>query len=190
MEKEKKTDRRTIYTTTLIKDIFMELLEEKGYEKVTVTEICKRAEINRGTFYLHFKDVRDVLDSILGEIFTETRGVIDHVFCDEERRKNCSYPFCEKIRMFPQYNAIFMDETLTESIMKRVSEVYKESFITYLMQHSTLTFIEAEAIFIFQTNGCLNINRHMLENGITDYKKIQSVIDRFIRAGLESFIDR
>ena len=63
--KERKEDRRTKYTRQVIKDTFLKLLEKKAYPKITVTEICKLAEINRGTFYLHYYDMDDVLDDIL-----------------------------------------------------------------------------------------------------------------------------
>ena len=53
-EKTRKQDRRTRYTRQTIKDTFLELLTQKSFTKITVTEICKNAEINRGTFYLHY----------------------------------------------------------------------------------------------------------------------------------------
>ena len=80
-EKTQKEDRRTRYTRQVIKEAFLKLLEEKEYPKITVTEICRLAEINRGTFYLHYYDTADVLDDLLNEILKETTSVIDHVFC-------------------------------------------------------------------------------------------------------------
>ena len=59
MEKIQKTDRRTRYTCQTIKDILLEELKTKPYSKITVTEICKKAEMNRGTFYLHYYDIDD-----------------------------------------------------------------------------------------------------------------------------------
>ena len=44
-EKAKKQDRRTRYTRQTIKDTFLELLNQKSFTKITVTEICKNAEI-------------------------------------------------------------------------------------------------------------------------------------------------
>ena len=38
------------------------LLEEKSFEYITVSEICKRAEVNRSTFYLHYENMIDLLD--------------------------------------------------------------------------------------------------------------------------------
>ena len=56
------------------------------------------------------------------------------------------------------------------------------------MSHSLLSFEEAEAVFYFQMNGCLSINKVMLRNHCRDWKQIQHTSDQFIRAGIESFL--
>lgn len=58
-------DRRTKYTRSVIREALMELLRIKPYSKITVTELCRLADINRGTFYIHYFDVDDVLDDIV-----------------------------------------------------------------------------------------------------------------------------
>ena len=52
----KKEDRRVRYTKQAIRDGFLRLLAEKPIEKISVTEICREADINRGTFYAHYSD--------------------------------------------------------------------------------------------------------------------------------------
>ena len=52
-EKPRKLDRRTRYTRQTIRDTLLELMAHKPFPRITVTEVCKLAEINRGTFYLH-----------------------------------------------------------------------------------------------------------------------------------------
>lgn len=186
--KTPREDRRTRYTRQIIKDTFLKLLNEKQFPKITVTEICKLADINRGTFYLHYYDTSDVLDDILNEILKETAGVIDHVLCPSQRTENCSYPFCDRLQSSGRYQALFLDDTISARIIEKMSENTKEDYVTWLMSHSLLTFQEAEAIFYFQMNGCLAINKVMLRNHCPDWKQIQQTIDRFIRAGLESFL--
>ena len=44
-EKTRKQDRRTRYTRQTIKDTFLELLKQKSFTKITVTEVCKNAEM-------------------------------------------------------------------------------------------------------------------------------------------------
>ena len=57
-------DRRVQYTKKVIVDTFLNLLEEKDISKITVTEICKIADINRATFYRYYLDVYDLKDKI------------------------------------------------------------------------------------------------------------------------------
>lgn len=59
-----KNNRRTRYTRQAIKDSFLQLLAEKDPSKITVTEICQQADINRGTFYQHFRDPADLFSQI------------------------------------------------------------------------------------------------------------------------------
>lgn len=61
---EKKEYRSAIRSRKLIHQAFMELLKEKSFEKITVTDIVNRAEINRSTFYAHYPDVMGLLDEI------------------------------------------------------------------------------------------------------------------------------
>lgn len=184
----KKEDRRTKYTKQVIKDSFLKLLNKKSYTQLTVTELCRLAEINRGTFYLHYYDLEDVLDDILSELVSDTTDVIDHVTCAVRQENGCTYPFCDKIHNNPQYHPLFLDDTISSRIVEKLAEKCKESYVTRLMSHSLLTFQQAEAIFYFQMDGCLTINKLTLRNHCTDWKKIQSVIDRFIKAGIESFL--
>ncbi|CDI65645.1 TetR family transcriptional regulator [Lactobacillus helveticus CIRM-BIA 101] len=65
--KRRKTDRRTLYTIRVIKDAFIKLVKEELYSKVTITQICREADITRSTFYLHFTSITDVLNAVLDD---------------------------------------------------------------------------------------------------------------------------
>lgn len=64
-----KTDARVRYTKKVIKDVFLKLLLKKPVEKITVTEICEAAEINRATFYKHYQDVYDLKEKLENEVY-------------------------------------------------------------------------------------------------------------------------
>ena len=64
---ETKIDRRRRYTLSVIQEAFFALLAEVGFAKMTVADICRRAEINRGTFYLHYEDKYALLDALIDE---------------------------------------------------------------------------------------------------------------------------
>ena len=59
-------------TRKLIRSTFAEMLSEKGtIDKITVTELVKRANINRGTFYTHYDDVYSVAEDFETEILEQ-----------------------------------------------------------------------------------------------------------------------
>jgi AcrR family transcriptional regulator len=69
-----RTDRRVRRTRGAILAALAGLMQEKGYDAVTVADIIDRADIGRSTFYTHFTDKRHVLDASLGELATFLRG--------------------------------------------------------------------------------------------------------------------
>ncbi len=62
-------DARARYTKQVIEEAFLTLLREKPLSKITVTELCQLADINRATFYKHYRDVPDLMEKIEGRIF-------------------------------------------------------------------------------------------------------------------------
>ena len=58
---DKTQDARVRYTKMMIRNSLLELLSTKPIAKITVTEICERAGINRATFYAHYTDPTDQL---------------------------------------------------------------------------------------------------------------------------------
>ncbi|MDD4849917.1 MAG: TetR/AcrR family transcriptional regulator [Gemmiger sp.] len=62
-----KTDLRVIKTRRAIKSAFLQLIQKKNLDKITVTELAKAAEINKGTFYLHYSDVYALYAELLQE---------------------------------------------------------------------------------------------------------------------------
>ncbi len=55
-DKPIKTDRRAIRSKRLIAEAWRELVLEKEYKKISVSDIVERADIGRATFYAHFED--------------------------------------------------------------------------------------------------------------------------------------
>jgi AcrR family transcriptional regulator len=65
---KKTLDRRVQRTRNLLKDALVELIAEKGLESVRIQDILDRANIGRSTFYTHFQDKHELLNSCFEEI--------------------------------------------------------------------------------------------------------------------------
>jgi AcrR family transcriptional regulator len=76
MTKELATDRRILRTRLAIHAAFVALVKEKGFDALSVKDITTRANINRGTFYLHYKDKYDLLEQIEAGIIQDLQGII------------------------------------------------------------------------------------------------------------------
>lgn len=68
-----KTDLRTRYTHQVIRDAFLTLLQGQPVEKITVRQVCDLAQINRGTFYKHYRDCFDLMDQVEAELVQRCR---------------------------------------------------------------------------------------------------------------------
>jgi AcrR family transcriptional regulator len=62
-----KVDRRITKSQEAIKKAFTELMSEKSFDAITIRDISDRANVNRGTIYLHYMDKFDLLDKIIEE---------------------------------------------------------------------------------------------------------------------------
>lgn len=63
----RKEDQRIKVTKLLIKEALSKLLKEKSFDKISIKELCDLADINRGTFYTHYKDLDDLQAKIYNE---------------------------------------------------------------------------------------------------------------------------
>jgi AcrR family transcriptional regulator len=73
-------DRRVRRTRAAVRAALTGLIQEKGYESVTVTDIIERADIGRSTFYAHFRDKRDVFEDTVADLahFLQTNASAEH----------------------------------------------------------------------------------------------------------------
>lgn len=77
--REKTEYRSSLRSKRLIRAAFLELLGEKPLEKITVTELAERADLNRRTFYAHYADARAVMEEIEDEAAEHILGFISEI---------------------------------------------------------------------------------------------------------------
>lgn len=94
MEQTHKTvDRRIKNTKNAISTAFVRLLGEKPVQKITVSLLCSRAEVNRSTFYLHYRDVYELMDVLKGDLLEQ----IDRLCADLSSREYDHYAAMRRI---------------------------------------------------------------------------------------------
>ena len=73
-------DRRTQKTQNAICDAFLTLASKKNINKITVAEISQLANLSRGTFYLHYKDIDHLYEQIEYDFYSEIEQLFDQSY--------------------------------------------------------------------------------------------------------------
>lgn len=155
---DKKDNRRVRYTKMILRESLIELLKTKPINRITVTDICTHADLNRGTFYNYYCDAYDLLaqieesfynnltkqldrfktDGISGTILTEL------LFTIEQNRDLCHVLF-----------NIHADRTF----LNRLLELMKPSAFVYWEAHNVNNLNESqmELLYSFFSNGAVGV---------------------------------
>lgn len=75
----KKEDRRTQYSKRMIREALYRLMQEKPLNKITVSEICAEADVNRSTFYAYYTDIYDLHTGIIKKFYSLQREFMNRV---------------------------------------------------------------------------------------------------------------
>lgn len=93
---EPKLDRRVRRTRRDLRDALVTLILERGWDDVSVQEVCDRADVGRSTFYVHFADKEELLLSGFDEL---------HAMLDESRRSGSGlFAFAETLIVHAKEN--------------------------------------------------------------------------------------
>lgn len=108
-------DRRIVRTKQAIREAFISLLEEKGFDALSVKDIATKANINRGTFYLHYLDKYDLLEQTEAEVIRDVREIVQQapsLEAEDFNRIELPLPVVVSIFEYLQANASLMHAIL------------------------------------------------------------------------------
>lgn len=129
---EKKEYRSAVRSRRFIRQAFMEMLREKSFEKITVTDIVNRADINRSTFYAHYADVRALMDEIQNEFVERALSVVKEM--DFLELIHSPVPFLQKLIEIANENrdlyTIIGKTMLTMSQMEKIKVILVEKALS------------------------------------------------------------
>ena len=200
MTAERKIDRRTLYTRQVIKDALLELLEKQPYDRVNVTMLCRQAEITRATFYLHYSGMDEVLDEVIGEALqiAEHSGSPDDLVSRERKlravlqggpqalRGNDKYLApCQRIADHPKYRSLFMDDSLSYYIIRKIYLSERDMSVPYLQKACGLSAGDADRLFMFVIHGLYFVNRSMKWEKDDCWYRMQYLVNQLFWSGLE-----
>ena len=170
-KKEETIDRRIRKTRRLLRECLTALLKEKKVQDITVREIADMADINRGTFYLHYKDVFDLMEQIENELLKELEDMLNH----HQAQDLLSRPSLIFAELYPlvQDNAdivsILIGENGDLNFVNRLKHIVREKWLKDWMALKPLRNSNAfEAYYAVIVCGCIGMVQYWLSSGMKE----------------------
>lgn len=149
--------RNAIRSKQLIHNALAELLHEKTLEQITVSDIVRRANINRSTFYAHYENIPCVLNSLLQQTFTPIISVLDEGTIPLEEAPHI---ILKKVQMLLESDIQFYKKLMTSNISSQLQEHIAELALEYLNTNTSSTYEIDDATMLnirFCTGGLINL---------------------------------
>ena len=181
-------DRRIKYTKKIIKDTLINLLSKKELKKITVSEICKLADINRATFYRYYLDVYDLVNKIQEDFVSELKEAsnTDDKYSVSSFSKELLTVFLENKELvkilFNTNNNVYYLNDILELAYEKCKEKWEKDLPGILKED-----IDYAAVFIF--NGALGVVNYWVKNDFDkDVDEVAEIIERLSYYGTKKFI--
>ena len=135
----RKRPEKTAQTKEELKEAFWHLYAKAPIEKITVGQVCEKAGYNRGTFYLHYHDLYELLESIEDELLA---GMTDCVQTCMQRLERDSSKLsciaaCKDVVLYYERNKAYVTVLLSEqgdsSFIVRLKNNLKPLWRTYVV---------------------------------------------------------
>lgn len=185
----KKPDLRTIYTQNLIKSTLISLLEEKDISKITVKELCDKAEISKGTFYLHYCNIYDVLEGIESEfIATMQEDFIAMSSTGNDIRLDITKNFFDRYMNNRLLILIVQQEKDYSHFINKLLSSVSQFFLPKLQEDFGLKKDEATYLITFIFHGSMAVTKKLLEKNNHGWNSAQLVIDKYMLGGANALL--
>ena len=143
------------YTRNMIRNVFIEMLDERPFDEITVTDLVTRCEINRKTFYYYYQDLYAVLTEIFeSELEAVLGGVKEHVTWEEGIAQAVQIALQHKRAIYHVYHSM-QRETLEKYLYNVAGEVMRR-------------YVERQSAGIHASQGDKDIIAQFYQSALTE----------------------
>ena len=180
-----KSESKYYNTAVLMDEALLILLETKDFEFITIKEICKKAGVNRSTFYLHYQNTSELLAEaieLINKRFTESFKVqsFDAINANKESSffitPEYIVPYLKFVKENKKLFKLIHEKPYVFNNERAFKKLYKSIF-SVILDKFGVREDEKQYVFSFYTQGTLAIIMKWIENDCTDeIDRIVSII--------------
>ncbi|WP_042462991.1 TetR/AcrR family transcriptional regulator [Neobacillus dielmonensis] len=172
---KKLNDKRVMRTKRLIRDTLTELMEQKGFDAITVKDITDKAMINRGTFYLHYQDKYDLLEKSEAEFFSSLEQIVRDLnpqVAISLTSQNEPFPVIVKLFDYFQETAPFLkallgpkgDPKFQVKLKEMIKTLMRQVLLSQVNQEDLL--VPEEFLLSYISSAHVGVVQYWLETGM------------------------
>ena len=177
-----KVDRRVLYTKRALTGALIDLMRENHISKISVKALCEAADVNRSTFYAHFRNQYDLLAHVEAEALNDLKARL--LEDSEPRTRNVV-----KILEYAQENADLFLMLLDGSDGSFQQQIMELAHLVDLQLSDRQGVAEAESMeymYLFAVSGALGMLSHWLKKGTPQSPaEMAELLMRMIQHGIE-----
>ena len=171
-----KSESRYFNTALLMNEALILLLEKKDWEFITVTEICKKAGVNRSTFYLHYETMDDLLYETIEMIGRRFNEAFSNEKLDIQGKDKKGLFFVDDQHLIPYLNFIKENKRVYKLIHKKphifkkqyTSQEWYEQLFYKILDKYGVAEDEKEYVFAYFCFGLVALVQKWIEKDCTD----------------------
>lgn len=182
-------DRRSVRRTKrLLKTSLIDLLQTKDITKISVSELAEAADINRGTFYLHYQDIYELLDEMENDIVDDFLA-ISHKH-REELEQDILFPVLQDFLIYISENAkvcltLLKVENHNAILMKIRRVLQEQCFHNWKSVTENKGEGNYEYYISFLMSGYVGMLEYWLKNGMKETpEQISLMAEKIILQGI------
>lgn len=182
-------NRRVRYTRMMLRQSLLELMDTRPINKITVKDICARADINRGTFYAHYADPYDLLSHVEQELYQAIRRSIEKT----SSAQRLSTLLCDIFAAIAEHSDLcrilfseFGDKAFSRRVVYMAHDKSLEEWRA-LVKDTPAWWLEAA--YAFNAYGIAGAIEHWVKTGMqASPQELAALVEMLSNRGLQAFL--
>lgn len=185
-------DRRQTKTKKLIKDAYLNLLREKPINKITVTEIAKKANIERKTFYLHYSCTDDIIFEYEQDYYTFIMKYLGKYVNQPQYGIHDILNRINRIliHLFPFLNQLSRNEASRLVLKTFIERMIKTVIKEFLLKHYELTKSKIDYYVEFYSSGLSSLYMGYISDPSIEIKELSKIAYNVCFNGVDNILSK
>lgn len=180
--------RQQQYTTNALRDAYLELLQEVPADKISIVQLCERADVNRTTFYRHFTSISDLREKLTEDLFRQIFEVLGDYPLSEALKEYSRHPKPPRQQILRALNITIKNRKLCKRLLCEehtdlAIKALEENLLLFqaTIRSTGCTEAEANLCYSYICGGVANLWTHWISSDFAAPKeKVAQIMEAII----------